>query len=232
MNPFEVLEISPGASSEEVRAAYHRLAKQWHPDRFPGAEKTEAENRFRMLAEAFNGLKDQERRAEIEKRLPETGGKAQTKPQSPDAASRPLVERTADDWFQEAKEAFEAKDYSRALGLVHYSLRLDGNKADAYVLLGHLLEVTGGDQRALIKAIEHAIRLNPKDVDSMLHLADVFQALGMQARAARARESARQIAPNHKAFRQTLPKAPPPTSARGGLMDQFSALIGRLFKRG
>jgi len=232
MNPFEVLEISQGASSEEIKAAYHRLAKQWHPDRFSGAEKGEAENRFRMLAEAFNMLKDQGRRVDIEKHLSEPPAKAKLESPVPEATSRPPVERTADDWFQDAKEAFEAKDYTQALGLVHYALRLDGNKAEAYVLLGQLLEITGGDKRTLVKTLENAIRLNPKDADSMIRLADVFQSLGMQARASTVRDSARQIAPKHKAFRQVVPKAPSPTSGGGGLMDQLSALMGRLFKRG
>ncbi|HLO68606.1 MAG TPA: DnaJ domain-containing protein, partial [Holophaga sp.] len=64
MNPYEVLEISPGSRPEEIKAAYHRLAKQWHPDRFNGAAKAEAEGRFRQLAEAFNMLKDTARREE------------------------------------------------------------------------------------------------------------------------------------------------------------------------
>ncbi len=232
MNPFEVLEISPGASSEEVKVAYHRLAKQWHPDRFSGAAKVEAENRFRMLAEAFNSLKDQGARPGPGKPLPEAQAKVESPVPTPVVAARPLAERTAEDWFREAQEAFESKDFTRALGLVQYALRLDGERGDAYVLMGHLLEVTGGDRRALVKALENAIRLNPQDVDSMIRLAEVFQALGMQARSLRVRESARKIAPQHKAFRQAVPKAPPSTSAEGGLMDQFRALMGRLFKRG
>ncbi len=47
MNPFEALEIAPGASFEEVKTAYHRLVQQWHPVRFPGVEKAEAESRCR-----------------------------------------------------------------------------------------------------------------------------------------------------------------------------------------
>ena len=58
MNPFNVLEIPPDATSEDIKAAYHRLAKRWHPDRYTGPEKEEAESRFRELAEAFSMLKD------------------------------------------------------------------------------------------------------------------------------------------------------------------------------
>ncbi len=34
------------------------MAKKWHPDRYTGTAKVEAEHRFRMLAEAYNMLKD------------------------------------------------------------------------------------------------------------------------------------------------------------------------------
>lgn len=233
MNPFEVLEVSPGATPEEIKAAYHRLAKRWHPDRYSGEEKAEAENRFRMLAEAFNMLKDPGSRAELGKVFSEPSHKTQ-EPTAAVGASpvRPLAERTAEDWFLEAKEAFEAQDYARALGLVQYTLRMESGRADAYVLLAQLLDVSGGDKRALVNALENAIRLNPKDVDSMIRLADVFQALGMQAKAVRLRDSAKLLAPQHKAFRVKVPKAPPPVPEGEGLIGQLRALIGRLLKRG
>src|ERR1700749_3265971 len=37
MDPFAALELPPGASAQEIAAAYRSLAKQWHPDRGGGA---------------------------------------------------------------------------------------------------------------------------------------------------------------------------------------------------
>ena len=37
-DPFAVLGVTPGASGEEVAAAYRRLAKRWHPDRARGQD--------------------------------------------------------------------------------------------------------------------------------------------------------------------------------------------------
>lgn len=41
-NPFEILGLTPTADAEDVRAAYRRLVKQCHPDKFPDAEQRKA----------------------------------------------------------------------------------------------------------------------------------------------------------------------------------------------
>lgn len=234
MNPFETLEIAPGATPDEIKAAYHRLAKIWHPDRFTGDEKVAAENRFRMLAEAFNMLKDPTRRLEMEARASKGSDSSVSTPEI--VNQKPATERSVEDWFQDAKAAFGAKDYPRALGLIQYAIRLDGNRAEAWGLLAQLLDLTGGDKRTKIRALENAIKINPKDVESMLRLADTFQDLGMQAKANRIREEARQIAPNHKMFRKVVASPAKGNASAAsqvdGLLGQLRGLIGRLFKKG
>ncbi len=60
-DPYEVLGISPTASAEDIKAAYRRLAKKWHPDSNPG-DATAAE-RFKELSAAYAILSDPARRA-------------------------------------------------------------------------------------------------------------------------------------------------------------------------
>jgi len=58
---YETLGVARGASAEDLKKAYRKLAMQCHPDRNPGDKK--AEQRFKELSEAYDVLKDDQKRA-------------------------------------------------------------------------------------------------------------------------------------------------------------------------
>ena len=55
-NPYEVLGVSPDASDEEIKRAYRRLAKEYHPDRNPGDQ--EAARRMQEINAAYEQIKN------------------------------------------------------------------------------------------------------------------------------------------------------------------------------
>src|SRR5215208_360848 len=63
--PYEVLGVNKDASADEIRKAYRKLAKQFHPDLNPG--KPEAEARFKSISTAYDLLSDPEKRARYER---------------------------------------------------------------------------------------------------------------------------------------------------------------------
>ncbi len=58
---YEILGVSRNATTDEIKQAYRRLAKQYHPDMNP-TNKKEAEEKFKELSEAYEVLVDNEKR--------------------------------------------------------------------------------------------------------------------------------------------------------------------------
>ena len=55
-DPYKILGVSPNATDDEIKQAYRRLAKQYHPDRNPGDE--EAAQKMQQINAAYEQIKN------------------------------------------------------------------------------------------------------------------------------------------------------------------------------
>lgn len=62
--PYEVLQVSKNATEDELKKAYRRLSKIYHPDMNPGDK--EAEIRFKEVSESYETLKDPQKRKKLD----------------------------------------------------------------------------------------------------------------------------------------------------------------------
>jgi molecular chaperone DnaJ len=63
-DPYEVLGVARDASADEIKSAYRRLARQYHPDVNPN--NPEAEEKFKEASQAYAILSDDEKRARFD----------------------------------------------------------------------------------------------------------------------------------------------------------------------
>lgn len=66
---YETLGVARGASDDEIKQAYRRLAMKWHPDRNGGS--AEAEAKFKEVTEAYDVLRDAQKRAAYDRYGPD-----------------------------------------------------------------------------------------------------------------------------------------------------------------
>jgi DnaJ-domain-containing protein 1 len=70
---YQILRVPNGASEADIKAAYHKLVKQYHPDRHSGSEftwiKEESERMTRKLGEAYQVLSDSGKREQYDREL-------------------------------------------------------------------------------------------------------------------------------------------------------------------
>lgn len=74
-DPYKVLGVAKNASEAEIKKAYRKLARKWHPDQNAG--NAEAEEKFKEIQEAYDIVGDPKKRKEFDSggfNIPFTGG--------------------------------------------------------------------------------------------------------------------------------------------------------------
>ena len=64
---YEVLGVSKDATPEEIKKAYRKKAKEFHPDAYTGDDKKAAEEKFKEASEAYSVLSDQNKKAQYDR---------------------------------------------------------------------------------------------------------------------------------------------------------------------
>lgn len=73
-DPYSVLGVSRDASAEDIKKAYRKLSKEWHPDKHKGDKNVES--RFKEINEAYEVVGNADKRAQYD-RFGTTGGPGQ-----------------------------------------------------------------------------------------------------------------------------------------------------------
>ena len=62
MDYYKILEVPKNADIDTIKRSYRRLASKWHPDKNRD-NRIECENKFKAISEAYDTLKDPEKRS-------------------------------------------------------------------------------------------------------------------------------------------------------------------------
>jgi tetratricopeptide (TPR) repeat protein len=247
-NHFEILGLSRSVGEAEVKEAYFRLAKRFHPDVHHGASlgdlRDELEAVFIKLGEAYEVLRDPRKRGDYEARLgrqrPRPAGEAGGGPATPGAPEPAAPEpprdpeeeaRAAEDSIRRAAKLVEQEKYWDAIQLLQPAIdtvqgktRLRGQLALARCYAKNPKWAKEAESVLLA-----ATRESPEAVDAWALLGELYAQKGLRTRAVTMYRKALELKPDHEEAAEFVaanaPVAEPPEDEGG------SGLLGRLFKK-
>lgn len=153
-NPYEVLGVTKGASADEIKKAYRKIAKESHPDLHPGDKAAEA--RFKAAAAAFDLLKDPEKRARFDSGEIDASGQERPRERSyyrdfAEEPGNPYRQRPPYEGFGDEEDIFAEflRRQNRPRGEGFDSRAFHARGADAHYALAvpFLAAATGGSMR-------------------------------------------------------------------------------------
>lgn len=198
VNYYEILELAPTATQQEVEAAIQRQYRVWFKrQQSPSQEKRQqAEVRVRQLDEARSILLDPSQRASYDARL------GSYVPPAASGAAGPSVEGSVD-WLVRARQYLDAGDAHSAAYAARQATDQYGANDMAWAVRGETSMMLGRVQDAVFEYNE-ALRINPSAPQYHYDLGAVWESAGDWPKALSEYQQASSLAPQEPAYRLAI----------------------------
>ena len=211
---YEVLDVGRAATSDEIKSAYHALARVFHPDRFhqrDPALRREVESAFARIAHAYETLSNQSARAGYDKkqtpkmRPDRRESQAPARPSNGGGGARPAPEANrAETSFKRGMEAMQSNRHEEAIRLLAEAAMLSPREARYRAHYGHALIKQANTRRMAEGELQAALSIDPDNTSYRVMLAELYKELGLRRRAQGELERALVSDPKNQIARQLL----------------------------
>lgn len=207
---YDLLGVDHQASPDEVKNAYHSLARRYHPDRFHQADaqlRNQIESAFARVAQAYEVLGDQSSRATYDVKFavaaPPSASKGATRERSPASPEAPTDNR-AESSFQKGVAAIDQRQPQQALRFFAEAASIEPRCARYRAEYGRALINDPKTRRLAEFELKAAIALDPDNTSYRVALAELYKALGLRRRAEGELQRALTVDPKNAAARTLL----------------------------
>lgn len=229
---FQVLGLTQAASEAEVKAAYHRLVRRFHPDIHHRQELAELHSQiaaiFERLGTAAKVLSDPQARAEYKSTLmvarfkpkPEPAVAAAPAPQAPD----PFVDvKRAEEMLQAAEESHGQGRYWDAIQQAQQIVASATGrvKPKARLLLARCYLKNPEWRKSAEDELKAVLQEDPGSADAYFHLGTLYKGAGLTPRARAMFRKALELKPRHAAAQAELQSLGPEKPPKAGLLKKL-----------
>jgi tetratricopeptide (TPR) repeat protein len=205
-NHYHMLDVSESATAAEIKKAYFRLAKRYHPDRHYDPDmadlKPMLEALFSRLTQAYNTLSNQAKREEYDLARLKADRKIEEE-------KEPAEDRTAtaENQFANGMREYKGGNFWGAAEAFRWAARLDPNNARYYYYYGMALSQMPRRHHDAEESLRKAIELDPAKVRYYLGLGALLVRNNLKARALALYREALTWDPDSEQIKQAMDEA-------------------------
>jgi curved DNA-binding protein CbpA len=174
VNYYEILGVERSASEQEIRDKFRRLARENHPDRYRGNDKSEAERKFQTLTEAVNVLTNSTKRKQHDSEL--ASGTSKTTSD---------LGQVAKVYMSKGVKAFKDGDIRTAYENFDMAVKHNPQDAKAHHYLALAASRIPAMMRQAVQAIEAAVQREPMNPQFLKDAGLLCKKAGLNAKAER-----------------------------------------------
>ncbi len=188
-NHHQVLGVDQEAKEHELKKAYFRLAKLYHPDRHFSAEmqdmKEKLEALFTCATDAYQALSGTTHRQEYDDTTPEKPAGAQFEEKRPEDYVENYAKKTgrALSYFNAGMKDFQVGNFWGAAESFAWATRLDPVKAPYFYYYGIALTHIPRRRHEAEENLKKAIEIDPLKPDYYLELGALYRQSGLKTKA-------------------------------------------------
>lgn len=209
---YDVLDISHQASAEDIKSAYHTLARSYHPDRFHQSDtdlRSRVDSAFAQIARAYETLNDPRSRAEYDAQqvAKSASGRSSSSLPAQHGAGRSAQNKEntrAENSFLQGLAAMKENKPQQALRFFAEAASIEPRQARYRAEYGRALISQAETRRIAEIELKAAIALEPNNASYRVILAELYKALGLHRRAEGEIQRALISDPKNEAARQFL----------------------------
>jgi curved DNA-binding protein CbpA len=197
---YSLLGVSNRADLSQIKSAYYKLAKRFHPDRFYGMEdpvlKEKVDVIFSTVNVAYETLKDSKTRMQYDsapldqRRINTTTLLSETPVVKEEAAAK-----VAEDYYQRAQKSIAAKNYFEAIQFLRSATQISPEQPRYWRQLGVVLSKNEQWRKEAEDSFHRAIELEPKNSENHIYLGYLYKNSGLKLRAKRCFSTVLQLDP-------------------------------------